>query len=390
MASGVYKRNSSNNGWIDYNNNNQIRVRNSANNGWLTPPSSGMIFRRNGNNNGWIQIYPLGIVSSSTSGSVGTGGMNTKQSRYTSWKTGVSRQGWNKRSSGGYEQFGVINHSSSGITGRGSITSSGSWAFSGTLNSSGNYNYNQTITFRGCSYTGGTGSNESPFGTYDNSGSMTYSWKATGANTAIPYGGVSLNGSAALNWLNNTYSYGNKMCMYNGENSSSTGNSYSKDWSNNYLGISAYNMSISGYQYVATSYSLPRPASAPMMFSMSDVASVPKEEDYLKVALPLNYEFDSTEDLLYKYETEEIEYVTSDQAVQIQETDYKPVVFSIDNNIVYTSPIFEEHHIVQYFYEDEWINSINTEPRQFLIREGTTKVRIINIKTDEVFYEICL
>jgi hypothetical protein len=387
MASGVYRRNDSNNGWVDYNSNNEIRVRNGSNNGWLTPPSSGMIFRRNGSNNGWEQIYPLGVVPQNGSSSVGSSGMNTKQSRYNSWKTGVSRQGWNQRDSGGYEQFGVINASSSGYAGRGSIVDSGTWTFSGHLNSSGNYNYNQTITFRGCNYSGGTGSSESPFGTGD-SNTMTITWKATGADTPIPSTQVAINGSAALNWLNNVNSYGNKMCMYNGETSAHVGNSYSKDWSNNYLGISAYNMSISQYKYASMSYKLDRPESASHMFSMFSGAGVPKDDNYLNISLPENFDYESTEQLIQMYESEEIEYVTSDKCILYKDFDYKPVILSIENNIVYTSPIFDDNVFVQYKIDDEWVLAFNFEPRRYLIKDRASSIRLIDLFTEEIFYEI--
>lgn len=383
MASGVYKRNGSNNGWIDYNSNNQIRVRNSANNGWEDPQKIGKIYRRNGDNAGWTQIYPAGVSNNNASLSVDSGKMWYKQRSYNSWNSGRARQGYNTSEQGGGEQFGIIQVGSSSLTGSGYITDHGKITYWGTLGQSGNYNSWQVITFRGTTHNDfSSGSN--PFNSYDMSGYFTIGWNAGGKDSTIPETAASVTGGGALTWMNGAGGYGANLCMYNGEASGSGG----REWSSNYLAITAFNMYIEGYQYQAHVYMLDRPSSAPHMFSM--FSGVPKDENYLNIVLPRGYEFESTEQLIQSYENEEIEYKTSDKFIPFNELDYKPVIFSVEDGVVTTSPIYEDYCTVQYLYNEEWIDALNYEPNKYAINKKASAVKLINLKTDEVYYDLIL
>lgn len=396
QSQGVYRKNSDGS-WTDYNSNNQIYVRNSSNTGWNNGSyyPDGVIYRRNSSNNGWEQIYPLGVieVTNKTVTLSGTSGLNTKQKSYTSWKDdGSLRQGWCTLSNAGGEQFGVINIQYTDITGGGAVTSVGICYFSGTNGASGNYNAAQYLTIRGCSWTGtfsGTDGSGDPFGTHDTTGYMRYAWQGTGANSTIPEGSLSVTNNGMLRWMNNTSNYGKYLCTYNGETSADTSNSASDYFSNNYLTIKSFTLKIGSYNYEASAQSLSRPESQAKLFSMSN-SDVPKDDNYLNLVLPANYEYNSTEELIEKIENGEIDYVTPDKMITFASFDYKPVIYQIEDNIVFTSPIFDANIKVQYEYNGEWITSLNTNPRHYLIREGSTKVRLINIVTDELFYECSL
>lgn len=66
---GVFRRNTNNNGWVSYNDNNEIFMRNKANTGWVGGAGKvdyPIINRRNSTNTGWVQIYPGGVVEENT------------------------------------------------------------------------------------------------------------------------------------------------------------------------------------------------------------------------------------------------------------------------------------------------------------------------------------
>lgn len=389
QSQGVYRKNSDGS-WTDYNSNNQIYVRNSGNSGWNDGSyyPDGVIYRRNSSNNGWEQIYPLGVIEV-TNPSItvsGSSTMDTKQKSYSSWRNkSTSYHGWCTISGAGGEQFGVIGASYTQFTGAGAITSVGTAYFSGTSGAAGNYNAAQKLTVRGCNFSGSIGSGD-PFGSHDSSGYMIYTWQGTGANSTIPEGAFTVYNNGLLRWMNNTSGYGKYLCMYNGETSSDTSYSASSQYSNNYLGVTKFVMRIGSYTYEASAQSLSRPESQAKLFSMSN-SDVPKDDNYLNLVLPANYDYNSTEELIEKIENGEIDYVTPDKMITFASFDYKPVIYQIEDNIVFTSPIFDANIKVQYEYNGEWITSLNTNPRHYLIREGSAKVRLINIVTEELFYE---
>jgi len=393
QSNGVFRRTSS--GWVDYNTNNQIYRRTSS--GWDGGEklSSGLIFRRNSANNGWDQIYPLAAITVTPDPvTVSSAGMNTKQKSYTSWRNkSTSYHGWCIKSSAGGEQFGLISAKGSDLPGSGSITQVPTFSFSGKSGAAGNYTAAQKLTLRGStfsgSYTGTSGSGD-PFGTHDSSGTMTYSWNSTGANSAIPAGSLSIsNNTTALNWMNNVSGYGRNLCMYNGETSSDTSYSYESTYSNNYLGVTSMTLTIGSYSYEAYTASLSRPDSQAKVFLMSD-STPPQDDNYLNIALPINYEYDTVEGLIEKYESGEMEYISASKA-EIFDTDaYTPVIYSINEDVVYTGPIFDECIKVQYLYNGEWHNALNTAPRRFIIRIGCTEVRIYDTATQDIYYHIVL
>lgn len=394
QSEGAYRRNSANDGWVDYNDNNEIYIRNSANDGWNNGSKypDGVIFRRNSSDNGWEQIYPLGIITDDSDPITTTSAkMSTKQKSYPNWKDGSSRQGWCIKDGAGGEQFGIISCPGSNVPGSGSIISVGTMYFSGTLGAAGNYNATQTISFRGTKFAS-LGSGD-PFGTHDPSSPFTFSWRAGGAGSDIPKDTINVSDSkktTALNWMNNVSSYGKQLCTYNGETSSSVGSSYESTYSNNYLNITKFVLELKGYKYEASRMLLSRPSNKAKMFSMSSVASVPKDENYLDIAVPRGMEFSDSGDIINMIENEDIKYVNGGNMESFKSFDYKPVIYSVENNRVRTSPIFDMDVCVEYKHGEVWSKALNLTPREYIIRDGSTEVALVNSKTGEAYYHLYL
>lgn len=394
QSEGVYRRNTADTGWVDFNDNNEIYIRNATDDGWNNGSKypDGMIYRRNSTDTGWEQIYPLGILTEDSPPITTTSAkMSTKQKSYPNWKDGSSRQGWCIKDGAGGEQFGIISCPGSNVPGSGKIISVGTVYFSGTLGAAGNYNATQVISFRGTKFSGlGLGD---PFGTHDKSSPFTFSWRAGGSGSSIPKDKVNVSGTrgtTALNWMNNVSSYGRQLCTYNGETSSSVGNSYESTYSNNYLNITKFVLELKGYKYEASRMILSRPKSAPKMFALYSGASVPRDDDYLDIAVPKGLEFSDTKTLIDMIENEEIKYNSGDKLGSFMDFDYTPVIYSINNNKVITSPIFDMDMRVQYKRGELWIEALNLNPREYIIRDGSTEVVLMNIKTGEEYYHVYL
>lgn len=394
QSEGVYRRNDADTGWVDFNDNNEIYIRNADDTGWNNGSKypDGMIYRRNSADTGWEQIYPLGIISEDSPPITTTSAsMSTKQKSYPNWKDGSSRQGWCIKDGAGGEQFGIISCPGSKVPGSGKILTVGTVYFSGTLGAAGNYNASQTISFRGTTFSG-LGSGD-PFGTHDKSSPFTFTWKAGGSGSSIPKDTVNVSGArgtTALNWMNNVSNYGRQLCTYNGETSSSVGSSYESTYSNNYLNITKFVLELKGYKYEASRMLLSRPKSAPKMFSLYSNSGIPSDEKYLDIAVPKGLEFADTESLIKMIENEEIKYNSGAKLESFNDFDYKPVIYSIDNNKVVTSPIFDMGVRVQYKINGLWKEALNLNPREYIIGAGSTEVMLINIKTDEDYYHVYL
>lgn len=397
-ADGVYRRTGGNDGWINFNDNNQVYRRNDSNSGWIAGDANSgyaTIYRRNGSNNGWIQLYPAGVIKEDSPivSVEGTAKMATKQKAFSRWKTGDARQGWCKRDGAGGEQFGIITCNYSNIPGGGKVVEPGSPKFSGKTGASGNYNNTQTIQFRGCSHGSFSGD---PFGKHDSSGYFGFTWRSKGANTAIPEGDLNLSGNngrnAFLRWVNNTSSFGTNLCIYNGETSNDVGWSFdpspSNGFSNNYLTIAVFKMRVLGYTYSAKRMIISEYDSGKSIFAMG----VPKEqmkcENYLSIALAEDVDDSNVEDIIHGIENGKLHYRDSADMMSYSDFDYKPIIFDQVDNILTTSPIFDEDTVVEYKYNEKWNSAICISPRNYSFLKGATDARIMNKTTGEVYFEM--
>lgn len=393
MADGVYRRNSSNTGWVNYNDNNEVYVRDSSNSRWIggSEQRNGTIFRRNSSNTGWEQIYPAGVLVGN-SGDIYVSDNKYKQKAYSSWTSGSARQGWCVRDRAGGEQFGYMGMDHTQIPGAAKIDP-GTVTFKGNLMRSGNYNNRQTIQMRGSTNSG----SGDPFGSHDSSGFMNITWKATGQNSPIPLTEIPLDSNggrnAALNFLNNVNGYGTSMCIYNGETNGS-GSTYS-DFSANYLAINNQTIKFSNYKYGATALILSR-MDSPRMY-MTSSSRPPQDDNYLAIALDTQYANLNTDQIIKLIDTGIIEYNKADSLITYDEFDYKPVIVKSyrDNGKLYfqTSPIFNENMVVEYKNKkNEWVNCFSYEPLEYFVNDNSKiiNIRFRDIMTDEIINSFIL
>lgn len=392
---GVFRRNVNNNGWINFNDNNEIYKRNSDNSAWVggdAKSGNTTIYRRNTDNNGWIQIYPAGVVENTSQEIVVEG--DTKMANYRkdygNWRQSYARQGWaivrNANGPAGGIQFGMIACKHTDITGHGDIVDPGKPRFGGQTGGSGNYNTKQTIRFRGSTHK--TLNSGNPLGTHDKTGYFGFTWKSSGFRSPIPEDYLDLdnhNGREAfLRWVNNTGGYGVNMCIYNGE-TDGTG-SASSEYSANYLTIEKFRMTVLGYKYSAQRVLLTNYTPARTMVAMSMPRMV--SNTYLDIVVPATNSNLSVDEIIDGVENGTLDYTESSNMMSYSDFNYKPVILQYDDNIVTTSPLYDDYDKVQYKYEEKWYDAIILSPRTFSILYGSTKIRIINELTEEVYFEM--
>ena len=392
---GVFKRNTTNTGWINYNDTNEIYRRNDDNSGWIAGDAStgnATIYRRNTDNNGWIQIYPAGVVENTSEEIIVEG--DTKMANYRkdygNWRKSYARQGWgivrNANGPAGGIQFGMIACKYTDIDGHGDIIDPGKPRFGGQTGGSGNYNTYQTIQFRGCKHK--TLSVGNPLGTHDRTGYFGFTWKSSGIRSPIPEDYLDLDHHKGretfLRWVNNTNGYGVNMCIYNGE-TNGTG-SASSEYSANYLTIEKFRMTVLGYKNSAQRLFINEYSSAKTMVAMSMPRTV--SNTYLDIVVPASSSNLSADEIIEGVENGTLTYTEPSNMMSYSDFDYKPVILQYDDNIVTTSPLYNDYDKVQYEYENKWYDAIVLSPRTFSILYGSTKIRIINELSEEVYYEM--
>lgn len=396
---GVFRRNSNNNGWVSFNDSNEIFMRNAANTGWVGGSADKgypTIYRRNESNTGWIQIYPGGVVENTVIVPLeGETKMANYRKNYGNWRYSYARQGWgivrNANGPAGGIQFGLIGLKYSNITGGGNVVDPGEPTFGGGTGGSGNYNRIQLVQFRGCKH--GTWATGNPLNTHDSTGYFGYKWKSAGAYTAMPEAPLNLtsnNGrSAFLRWANNTNGYGSWMCMYNGETSRDVGQSASVEYSNNYLTIENFNMKLYGYKYSAHRVASEEYGKAKTMVAMS-LSNTKTTKNYIDVVVPSNIATLSLDRIITGINNGEIDYIEPKELMTYSDFDYKPCIMQQYNDILVTSPIYNDYDVLQYKYEDEWHDAINVSPRNYKVLKGSTEARIINSLTEEIYFQMLL
>ena len=394
---GVFKRNTNNNGWINYNDTNEIFMRNAANTGWVggdAKENYPVIYRRNSDNNGWIQIYPGGVVQATEDIPLeGETKMANYRKNYGNWRYSYARQGWgivrNANGPAGGIQFGLIGLKYSTIEGGGNIVDPGTPKFGGGTGGSGNYNAMQLVQFRGCKHT--TWASGNPLSKHDSTGYFGYKWKSAGAYSKMPEANLMLssnNGrSAFLRWANNTNGYGSWMCMYNGE-TNGTG-SASSEYSANYLTIEKFNMILYGYKYSAHRVASEEYGRARTMVAMS-LSNTKTTTNYIDVVVPSDKANLSLDNIIKGINNGNIAYIKPKDMMTYADFDYKPCIMQqYDDNLV-TSPIYNEFDKVQYKFNDVWYDAISTSPRNFKVLKNSTEARIMNDLTGEIYFQMLL
>ena len=174
------------------------------------------------------------------------------------------------------------------------------------------------------------------------------------------------------------------MCIYNGE-TDGTG-SASSEYSANYLTIEKFRMTVLGYKYSAqrvllTDYT---PAKTMVVMSMPRMVS----NNYLDIVVPTTSSSLSVDEIIDGVENGTLDYTEPNNMMSYSDFDYKPVILQYDDNIVTTSPLYDDYDKVQYEYEGNWYDAIILTPRTFSILYGSTRIRIINELTDEIYFEM--
>lgn len=394
---GVFKRNTNNNGWINYNDTNEIFMRNAANTGWVggdAKENYPVIYRRNSDNNGWIQIYPGGVVQVNEEVPLeGETKMANYRKNYGNWRYSYARQGWgivsNANGPAGGIQFGLIGLKYSNIEGGGNVVDPGTPRFGGGTGGSGNYNAVQLVQFRGCKHT--TWASGNPLSKHDSTGFFGYKWKSAGAYSSMPEADLMLssnNGrSAFLRWANNTNGYGSWMCMYNGE-TNGTG-SASSEYSANYLTIEKFNMKLYGYKYSAHRVASEEYGKARTMIAMS-LSNTKTTSHYIDVVVPSDKANLSLENIIKGINNGDISYIEPKDMMTYSDFDYKPCIMQQYNDTLVTSPIYNEFDKVQYKFNEKWFDAISLSPRNFKILKNSTEARILNDLTGEIYFQMLL
>lgn len=384
---GIYRRSWDNNNWVDFNDINEIHRRRWDNRGWEQGGAeNGIVYRRRWDNRGWVQIYPKGIVvvekpSIITATNVS---MANYQEKYTSWTKNFARQGWVSVSGGGHQQFGLITLRANMLEGSGNITETGHVTFWGRTGASGNYNANNTISFRGTRHGSASGN---PFSSHpwDPNPPFTFTWDSGGKNSPIPEGPVGGDKNTMLRWMNNVDGYGTNLCTYNGEGYNSTG------WSRNYLSITNFNMKIHNYKYQAKRMLFDRPRSMPRFFSFAALSSVPKDENYLDIVVPENMTHITADQAIKMLNDETLREVKPSELISISESGIKPKIMQIRDGCAIVSHVPSDGVFVQ--YEDSknmWNDCICVSPLTYKIPEGTKHIRLYDKETDEIFENMLL
>lgn len=396
-ADGVFKRNINNNGWINYNDTNDVFMRNSANTGWVGGDAKynyPTIYRRNSYNNGWIQIYPGGVVQGNEVIPLeGETKMANYRKDYGNWRYSYARQGWgivrNSNGPAGGIQFGLIGLKYSKIEGGGNIVDPGTPRFGGGTGGSGNYNATQLVQFRGCKHT--TWASGNPLSKHDSTGYFGYKWKSAGAYTKMPEADLMLNSnngrSAFLRWANNTNGYGSWMCMYNGETNGK--GSASSEYSANYLTIEKFSMKLYGYKYSAHRVASEEYGRAKTMVAMS-LSNTKTTNCYIDAVVPSDKANLSLDNIIKGINNGDIPYIKPKDMMSYSDFDYKPCIMQQNDDVLVTSPIYNESDNVQYKFNDEWYDAISLSPRNFKILKNSNEARIINNLTGEVYFQMLL
>lgn len=394
---GIFKRNNTNTGWVNYNDINEIYRRNDANTGWISGNQSenyATIYKRNKTNDAWIQIYPGGVVENSEDFVLeDSTKMANYRKNYGNWRKSYARQGWgivsNANGPAGGIQFGLIGLKYSYVTGAGNVVDPGTPRFGGGTGGSGNYNATQLISFRGCKHSKWASGN--PLGTHDSTGIFGYKWKSAGAYSTIPEGDLIMNSnngrSTFLRWFNNTNGYGSWMCMYNGE-TNGTG-SASSEYSANYLTIEKFNMQIRNYKYSAHRIHAIEYQNSKIMVAMS-LSNTKTTDCYIDTVVPSNIATLSLNEIVTGIDNGTIDYVKPVDMMSYSDFDYKPCIMQQYGTTITTSPIFKDYELVQYEYNNEWYDAIILTPTTFNVLEDSTQARIINNLTGEIYFRMLL
>lgn len=396
---GVFRRNTNNNGWVSYNDNNEIFMRNKANTGWVGGAGKvdyPIINRRNSTNTGWVQIYPGGVVEENTEVVLeGETKMADYRKYWANWRKSFARQGWaiarDATGQAGGIQFGLINlQAKKVIRGCGSVLDPGTPKFGGGNGASGNYNLSQIAFFRGTKHP--TWASGNPLGSHDSTGYFGYAWKSTGPRSPIPTGDLILNAnngrSAFLRWANNTNNYGSFMCIYNGETENSTAGSYSKEYSRYYLTIENFKMQLYGYKYSANRV-FSDDGIIKTMVSRA-VNNTRNTTHYIDVVVPEDKANLPIEKIAQGINNGTIPYVKPKDMMTYSDFDYKPCILQQNGTILVTSPIYNDYDIVQYKFEGEWHDAIALSPRNFKVLNTSTEARIMNNLTGEIYFQMLL